>query len=109
MFLEDILAEGEGFEPPVPAKVQRFSRPPVSTAHPSLRMATPVAFERSAKSRPEIQTPQSLPCVLKPYSVPLQKAIPPLIIYDSQIRGILPLLRFTSKIPHRKRSRRSLS
>jgi hypothetical protein len=38
MFLEEILAEGEGFEPPVPAKVQRFSRPPVSTAHPSLRV-----------------------------------------------------------------------
>lgn len=31
------MAEGEGFEPPVPAKAQRFSRPPVSTAHPSLR------------------------------------------------------------------------
>ena len=31
------LAEGEGFEPPVPFRAQRFSRPPVSTAHPSLR------------------------------------------------------------------------
>ena len=31
------LAEGEGFEPPVPFQAQRFSRPPVSTAHPSLR------------------------------------------------------------------------
>lgn len=35
-----LLAEGEGFEPPVPFRAQRFSRPPVSTAHPSLRMAT---------------------------------------------------------------------
>ena len=34
---EDLLAEGEGFEPPVPFQAQRFSRPPVSTAHPSLR------------------------------------------------------------------------
>ena len=34
---EDLLAEGEGFEPPVPFRVQRFSRPPVSTAHTSLR------------------------------------------------------------------------
>ena len=33
------MAEGEGFEPPVPFRVQRFSRPPVSTAHPSLRIA----------------------------------------------------------------------
>jgi hypothetical protein len=31
------MAEGEGFEPPEPFRVQRFSRPPVSTAHPSLR------------------------------------------------------------------------
>ena len=34
---EDYLAEGEGFEPPVPFRVQRFSRPPVSTTHTSLR------------------------------------------------------------------------
>ena len=33
------MAEGEGFAPPVPVKVQRFSRPPVSTAHASLRAA----------------------------------------------------------------------
>ena len=31
------MAEGEGFEPPVPFQVQRFSRPPVSTTHTSLR------------------------------------------------------------------------
>jgi hypothetical protein len=33
----DCLAEGEGFEPPLPFRVKRFSRPPVSTAHTSLR------------------------------------------------------------------------
>src|ERR1700719_2090477 len=33
----DCLAEREGFEPPVPFPVQRFSRPPVSTTHTSLR------------------------------------------------------------------------
>jgi hypothetical protein len=33
----DCVAEGEGFEPPVPFQVQRFSRPPVSTTHTSLR------------------------------------------------------------------------
>jgi hypothetical protein len=33
------LAEGEGFEPPVPFRVQWFSRPPPSTTRPSLRTA----------------------------------------------------------------------
>src|SRR5262245_28271304 len=31
------LAEGEGFEPPVPFRVQWFSRPPPSTTRPPLR------------------------------------------------------------------------
>ena len=31
------LAEKEGFEPPVPSRVQRFSRPPHSTTLPFLR------------------------------------------------------------------------
>jgi hypothetical protein len=34
----DSVAEGEGFEPPVPFQVQQFSRLPVSTAHTSLRL-----------------------------------------------------------------------
>jgi Arc/MetJ family transcription regulator len=34
------VAEGEGFEPPVRFPVQRFSRPPVSTTHTSLRTDT---------------------------------------------------------------------
>ena len=34
---DDLLAESEGFEPPVPFQAQRFSRPPVSTTHPALR------------------------------------------------------------------------
>ena len=33
----DCVAEGEGFEPPVRFPAQRFSRPPVSTTHTSLR------------------------------------------------------------------------
>ena len=32
------MAEGEGFEPPAPLQAQQFSRLPVSTAHPSLRI-----------------------------------------------------------------------
>ena len=34
------MAEGEGFEPPVPFRVQWFSRPPPSTTRPSLRGGT---------------------------------------------------------------------
>ena len=42
----DCVAEGEGFEPPVRFPVQRFSRPPVSTTHTSLRTVsgTPILF-----------------------------------------------------------------
>lgn len=29
--------EAEGFEPPVPSQVQRFSRPPLSTTQPHLQ------------------------------------------------------------------------
>jgi hypothetical protein len=46
MLLEEVLAEGEGFEPPVPFQVQRFSRPPVSTAHPSLRGGEAILFHQ---------------------------------------------------------------
>lgn len=35
------LEEGEGFEPPIPFQVQRFSRPPPSTTRPSLRAVLP--------------------------------------------------------------------
>ncbi len=38
------MAEGEGFEPPLPVKVKRFSRPPVSTAHTSLRVIKLTCF-----------------------------------------------------------------
>jgi hypothetical protein len=32
------MAESEGFEPPIPVKVCRFSRPVPSTARPTLRL-----------------------------------------------------------------------
>src|ERR1700683_1163425 len=35
--VKNCMAEGEGFEPPVRFPAQRFSRPPVSTTHTSLR------------------------------------------------------------------------
>src|SRR5579872_5033955 len=38
------MAEGEGFEPPVPFPVQRFSRPPVSTTHTSLRVRPSIVY-----------------------------------------------------------------
>ena len=40
------LAEGEGFEPPLPLRVKRFSRPPVSTAHTSLRGRRSSVYQR---------------------------------------------------------------
>ena len=40
----DCMAEGEGFEPPLPFRVKRFSRPPVSTAHTSLRESSSLAL-----------------------------------------------------------------
>jgi hypothetical protein len=55
------MAEGEGFEPPLPVRVKRFSRPPVSTTHTSLRewrcslmIATRLA---KAKERPRCSQP----------------------------------------------------
>jgi hypothetical protein len=40
------MAEGEGFEPPVRFPVQWFSRPPVSTAHASLRTGVLVVYQQ---------------------------------------------------------------
>src|SRR5579875_1381544 len=37
MFWNRSVAEGEGFEPPLASRLKRFSRPPVSTTHTSLR------------------------------------------------------------------------
>jgi hypothetical protein len=34
------MAEREGFEPPIPFRVYRFSRPTVSTAHTPLRVSS---------------------------------------------------------------------
>jgi hypothetical protein len=42
------MAEGEGFEPPVPFRVQRFSRPPVSTAHASLLERLPASLQHGS-------------------------------------------------------------
>ena len=38
------MAEGEGFEPPLPVKVKQFSRLPVSTTHTSLRSGVRACF-----------------------------------------------------------------
>ena len=42
-------AEAEGFEPPEPVKVQRFSRPPLSTTQPHLRGGLLVIFGECGK------------------------------------------------------------
>jgi hypothetical protein len=56
------MAEGEGFEPPLPFRVKRFSRPPVSTAHTSLRMSV-------INSLPARQHPQTDGLVVHPQHV----------------------------------------
>ena len=45
------MAEGEGFEPPVPLRVQWFSRPPPSTTRPSLRIEIWPEFARLCKTQ----------------------------------------------------------
>src|SRR5580698_10044311 len=46
------MAEGEGFEPPLPFRVKRFSRPPVSTAHTSLRESSNASNHTTLASHP---------------------------------------------------------
>jgi hypothetical protein len=57
--MESKLAEREGFEPPIPAKVCRFSRPVPSTARPPLRITTlllqvPDFFRAAARELPGV-------------------------------------------------------
>jgi hypothetical protein len=70
------LAEGEGFEPPLPFRVKRFSRPPVSTAHTSLRGSgnTSVAMIRRWPRAPR-KSPKRLPgCAM---DTPVAPCLPP--------------------------------
>jgi hypothetical protein len=54
----EMLAEGEGFEPPVELPPQWFSRPPPSTTRPSLRGEIRPDFLRNVWKHPN-----SRPCV----------------------------------------------
>src|SRR5205823_5904270 len=56
------LAEGEGFEPPEPLPVQWFSRPPPSTARPSLRVEIAPQSVRFVDRRPSC-VPSVTACV----------------------------------------------
>ncbi len=63
------MAEGEGFEPPLPVRVKRFSRPPVSTTHTSLRelwcslmIATRLAKAKKGHRRRSSGKRTSAPC-----------------------------------------------
>ena len=58
----ETLAEGEGFEPPVPLPVQWFSRPPPSTTRPSLRVENLARIRDSHPQRREC-TPVCHRCV----------------------------------------------
>src|ERR1700688_2359427 len=51
MLLEGKLAEGVGFEPTVPLRVQRFSRPPRSTTLAPLRLGDESASARVGRTR----------------------------------------------------------
>ena len=51
------VAEEEGFEPPEPAKAQRFSRPPHSTTLPLLRSPA-VSLTRQDLASPDLRQPQ---------------------------------------------------
>ena len=57
---KDCMAEGEGFEPPVGFPLQRFSRPPVSTAHTSLRAGHKAALLFSLQHTTRVHTLCSL-------------------------------------------------
>ena len=61
------MAEGEGFEPPLPFRVKRFSRPPVSTTHTSLRKKGRWAYLNITVSHSILKT-VSTPC---PIALPL--------------------------------------
>ena len=85
------LAEKEGFEPPGPAKGQRFSRPPHSTTLPFLRCKNTFFLFRSAMlfhPAPSIFPEKSIPCqaldpkpsfviifVFVPETVPMKKLL----------------------------------
>src|SRR6185312_9411521 len=57
------MAESEGFEPPIPVKVCRFSRPVPSTTRPTLRSG--VAFSITSFQQPRVDG-----CVLAEYACP---------------------------------------
>jgi hypothetical protein len=81
MSCREIVAEGEGFEPPVPFRVQWFSRPPPSTARPSLRVEiSPKAHEivvpQGSRSRtPLLQSPTER-CRLSRLSLRVPRLLP---------------------------------
>src|ERR1017187_10571668 len=51
----NIMAEEEGFEPPCESPRKRFSRPPVSTAHPFLHNLLYTSFQSAASLRQQFQ------------------------------------------------------
>ena len=58
-----MLAEGEGFEPPLRFPVKRFSRPPVSTTHTSLRTLVGWASYTPPSSADTELIPQDRPSI----------------------------------------------
>jgi hypothetical protein len=89
------MAEGEGFEPPVPFQAQRFSRPPVSTAHPSLRNRGITLFE--AFHTESFRSKRHQPCIASRVASAKRDALfrgltPSPMIYDSSsLRSSAPM------------------
>jgi hypothetical protein len=95
------LAEGEGFEPPVPFQAQRFSRPPVSTAHPSLRTGGPTLWRTVCGELflipPHLWLPELRGCSMAACRTgrprPASRVEAFLMIYELRISACLPCSR----------------
>ncbi|SRR5579885_142892 len=108
------MAEGEGFEPPLPFRVKRFSRPPVSTTHTSLRKWQVFTLAHctttSAFASPVVVC--ILVCILTPAETPSlsNSADPPhrvhsFIGFAIAGDGRKSLLKYTSSRPRRSHPR----
>ncbi len=79
------MAESEGFEPPIPFRVRRFSRPMPSTTRPALRFREPVSPDQFTVTPtisphrpppPTCQTSPPVPCRLLRSLVSLSGSLP---------------------------------
>jgi hypothetical protein len=113
------MAEGEGFEPPVPFQVRRSSRPMPSTTRPALRFRKPVSpdlFTVRPPPRPRQRSPRTwqtltsdsesqfrslfpVPCPLSPARTPVTAVTsrPPTPCYCTFAPGEIPEFSFQKR------------